>query len=694
MRLLLPLLGGIGLALYLKHYSFDFYSLALLPLGLALAYFFITIVFPFKSYSHRWVSGLLLSITVFIIGFYLVSARYGLNKPNHFSRHASESGFLLIKLLEPPSERANSFRLLSRVEACYVEGEWQSTGGKLMVYLQKDSVVNNLKYGDLIVVPSSFREVQPPSNPNEFNYKAHLEHTGIFHQMYCSSNSWKHSGENSGGLIMKTLFHFRERLLRTLNEHGIEQQEFAVASALLLGFRDALDKELMQAFSGAGAMHILCVSGLHVGILYLVLALSLSFLDKSPRLRYLKVFLVILFIWLYAAITGLAPSVLRASTMFSFIALGKVLGRHTNTYNTLAASALILLAIDPFIITRTGFQLSYLAVLGIVTFQPPMSRLFYFKNTIADYVWGIITVSIAAQLATAPLSIYYFNQFPNYFLITNLIAIPMASIILYSGLAFFLFSFIPYLSNLLSYALAWSIKGLNYGVKGIEGIPGSTSTFVYLSPAEFFLLLMLLLVLSAWVVSSRKKWVFIGLFIFLGVSAFRFEKIWQHNSQEKMVFYNVRQPICLEYMCGRESFMFADSAVVAQPDLIAFQTSGNRIACGVKNTQYINIREDVDEGEKFRFKHGLIQCGSKTVLLLSDFHKHLGVEKPLEVDYVVVNRKSRWKSDVLMQRIKFKMLVLSGDMTPFYINYWKLECEKHGWECWPLAEKGALVVNL
>jgi competence protein ComEC len=393
------------------------------------------------------------------------------------------------------------------------EGELK-VSGRLMLYLQKDSLAASVKYGDYLLIENNFQEISDPKNPGEFNYRRFLSYSNIFHQAYRTSGQWQPTGRNQGFFLVRWSLAMRHKALQTFEDHHLSGREFAVVSALLLGFREYLDEDLRREFAGAGAMHILCVSGLHVGIIFLVLKFLLSFLNKVPRGRIVQTVLVILLIWFYAAITGFSPSVLRASTMFSFVALGHSFRRTTSIYNTLAASAFLLMIIDPYIITRIGFQLSYLAVISIVALQPFFYQQLVFKNYLLDKAWAILTVSLAAQLATGPLSLFYFHQFPNYFLLTNLIVIPLASLIIYSALATLVLTPIPFVGMVAGKVLFGFVYALHQSVKFIEGLPYSTSSNVFINLPETLAIFMVLIFLSLFFMQQRPKALRLALGVF------------------------------------------------------------------------------------------------------------------------------------------------------------------------------------
>ena len=203
-------------------------------------------------------------------------------------------------------------------------------------------------------------------------------------------------------------------------ENKLEGKEYAVVSALVAGYTDDLDIETMKAFADTGTLHVLSVSGMHVGIIYYVLNLLLLFLSKHRYGNILRVLILLSFLWLYSMITGMSAAVMRSAAMLSFIIVGKSFNRYVNTYNIIAASIFFLLIMNPFTLMDVGFQLSYISVIGIIWLQPHIYSIFDFNTKWKDEIWKVVSVSIAAQIATFPLGIFYFHQFPNYFLPSNL----------------------------------------------------------------------------------------------------------------------------------------------------------------------------------------------------------------------------------------------------------------------------------
>ena len=410
-----------------------------------------------KTVKNDFLFGVVLYMTLFVGGS-LVS-----QMSLHDYTKLKAADFYQCAIIEPVKEKTNSYQLTLLINAKSIDSVWSFSKGKALIYIEKDSLSSKLKFGDKLLIKGNLNVLEPPKNPKEFDYKKHLENRSIYQQGYLASDDWRLLGSKSKGLDVFAN-DARQFLLSSLQSNGIEGDQYAIASALILGSKDELDFEVKQAYATAGAMHVLAVSGLHVGIIFLILNTLLSILDTSKKGRVVKAIILLIVLWSYAFITGISPSVLRAATMFSFVITGTVLNRKSSIYNTLAASAFFLLIINPNLLFEVGFQLSYIAVLGIVYLQPLIYKRIYTRWWLLDKVWAITAVSIAAQIATLPLTLYYFNQFPTYFMLSNLLVIPSAVVILSLGILLFITSPIPAISERLGWVLNKFIEGLNIAI--------------------------------------------------------------------------------------------------------------------------------------------------------------------------------------------------------------------------------------
>jgi competence protein ComEC len=325
---------------------------------------------------------------------------------------------------------------------------------------------------DVLVIRNRSQTTDSIKKFGDFDYRKFLSRKQIFHTVYLNQHSWQKVDENGGSPVRAYAINMRDQFLTTLSEQGITGAEYAVTCAILLGYGAELTPELRQAYQSSGTVHILSVSGLHVGLFAMVVMHLLFFLRGERWKLILKAVIVLTCIWSYALITGFAPSALRSAIMFTFITLGKCMERRTSVYNSLATSAIVQLFYDPMMLYALGFQFSYLAVIGIVVTQKLFSKLWIPKHKVSKYVWECVTVSIAAQLTTTPLSIYYFYQFPNYFILANIIASPLSVLIIPLGMAILVTAPVfPVVAGFFGKLLNLTIWVLNQSVAIIEQLP-------------------------------------------------------------------------------------------------------------------------------------------------------------------------------------------------------------------------------
>ncbi|HPK05273.1 MAG TPA: ComEC/Rec2 family competence protein, partial [Bacteroidales bacterium] len=397
---------------------------------------------------------------------------------------------------------------------------------------------------------------------------------------------------------------------------------FAVVTALVLGMDDYLDNDTRKEFSSAGAIHILCVSGLHVGVIYMVLNALLFFLKRNKYARALRSLILLIGIWFYAMLTGLAPAVLRAATMFSFVIIGTGIKRKAGVFNSLTVSAFILLLFNPFLIYNVGFQLSYAAVIAIVAIQPTIYQIWRPKNKIADNIWGITTVSVAAQLGTAPLGLFYFHQFPNYFIITNLIAIPLATLILYAGFLSVILSPLTIVAKWITWLLILMLKILNQSVTFIDNLPYSVTTGLFINLAETIILFLIIFTVFRAYLSRKPIFLHFSLLLLILFAVSGTIKQYQRSTQKQLTVYSINRYSVIDLITGRNSILLADSLVLKDPASIEFQVSNHHVYKGINQEQIITFNDcffkeqALSENIPAKINCPLIQFDNRHILLV------------------------------------------------------------------------------
>jgi competence protein ComEC len=457
---------------------------------------------PFFSFLAYF---LLFGIGIWISTFYQV-----LNKPLLDSSGKKIEKYLA-RVKRPDLAKPRSSENLLEIFGVKDSLEWKKTSGNVLVYHQS---LKELLPGQILLVSKSPEKIPGPSFPDEFDYRRFLERKGIYFRQFIGKDFLILDSVPAPTLELK-LWNLKKSLQRVIDQHLEFPESKQIASALLLGQKDSLDRDIRKAYSETGTMHILAVSGLHVGIIYALLVFPIQRLRVKPRYRKIYLLGVVLVIWVYALLTGFSPSVIRASTMFTLFSLGQMRARKPSVWNILAFSAMLMITLDPEVIHEVGFQLSYLAVAGIVGLQPLILRIWEPRHWIVEYLWQLGAVSIAAQVATFPLTVYYFHTFPSYFLLANLFVVPMAFVSMILGLALLSLSWIPGLAIGLGFLLDRWIFAQNWLIGIFRDLPGGALQRLTFSSLGMLWVWVMLLIWGNWEWGNRKTLVYAGLFIFL-----------------------------------------------------------------------------------------------------------------------------------------------------------------------------------
>jgi len=691
-RLLVPFIAGILAAMQIDvQINNSFFVLSVLLLGI---HGWFTFFFKKKiAFTYRWIFGIPVNIFLFIAGYQLTilnTARFDRDNVSHFTDRKCE---LLVLITEPPVEKANSFKLIGEPLFLNDSVDWKTVSGKILLYFAKDSLIPEIKYGDQLLLNTTLNPVSHPKNPGEFNYQRYLANRGIYDQAYVKAGDWSVVARGKGYALISLALELRHRFLKVLESNNITGKEFAVISALLLGCSDYLDSDQLKEYSGSGVMHILSVSGLHVGIIYVFLNILLGFMDKKRSMKIFKVILLILLIWFYALVTGLSPSVLRAATMFSFIAVGGVLKRNVNIYNSLAASAFVLLLFNPFLVTSVGFQLSYLAVAGIAWLYRPLDILYIPRNRIIRFIWQTTAVSIAATAATLPLTLFYFRQFPNLFLVTNLIAIPLSTLIIYTGIFVLVTSPVHIFSSMLSSLLVIMIRALNGTVKFIENVPFAVTGDIYISQIELIILSVLIFGFCTYLLTKSNRFLIVSLASLILFFTSTTIRNYYQLQQQKVVIYNLPKATAIDFINANHGILLADSIAYYDDSKFNFHIKNNRIISGITSFENIlpvfqNYRSDV-----LIKRDCFIQFKDRRLAIIDPDFNYKPTGKLLNLDYLLLSHDPSISIRELADIFSFKMVVIDNSNSQWKTTEWIAECEEGGIMYFATRNSGALVIE-
>ncbi len=692
LRLLIPFLVGT----YIGFHPIIEYDNRL-NIILIILFFFVCLVsfYLLKSYGYRWIFGAAMSL--FLVFFGIERTYIATKKPIDLQKieDSTFNGYLEVRILEPPVVKELTTRLLIEVTGLQGVSTLNSNKVKLLIYLQNSTEMSKPDYGSFITFNKKPERITSPINPNQFNYRQYLALQGIYHQVYLKNGDWELLPKKKINKIFEIANWCRNYLLNVLKNNGLKGDEYAVASAILLGNDDELPQYLRKGYVASGTMHALCVSGLHVGIIYLIFNVLFGLILVKKSTENYKYLLLLLVIWFYAMITGLTPSVLRSTIMLSFVLFGSLINRKGNIINSLAASAFLLVLFDPATLLNIGFQLSYSAVLGIALFQKPIYNMLYVSNKALNWIWEAVSVTVSAQLLTAPVILYYFHQFPVYFIFSNLIVIPLSFVIIVLGMAVLILSFLPLIPYWLGYATSAFIYLMNYLVTGIERMPFSTLNGIYITQYEVVILFFILGLL--WIFAEYRNYrtvlpmIAATVLVSISISWRNLENI----RSNQIVVYGINKHTAIELIRRNEHLIISDSTLRKDEFAIDFNMKGFWAKRGLSSDpQIVSMQDSVPENDFFRKKEDLISFGGKIFSIWTGDIKRLNSSEMVQkVDFVVVTN-SKENLDVMLSYYNPTKLVLDMSVPYWQVEKWRKAAQKAKITLVNIKEVGAYIVDI
>lgn len=602
---------------------------------------------------------------------------------SHYAHQPIQANSYFIgTITSDPIPRTKSIKCEVQLRQVIADQDTQTVSGNILVYFAKDSTAATLGYHDQVIFTGRLNEITAPQNPAEFNYKRYMHFHQIGHQIYLPRERWQLKQKGTG--LIRSVHGLQHGVMDILSQHRINDRELAILSALLVGYKHHLSSDQVNAFASAGAMHVLAVSGLHVGIVFLIVNFLFKPLDRLRYGKYMRGIALFSVLWGYAAITGLSPSVTRAATMFSFVILAQQFNRHTDIFNTLATSALFLLILNPFLIVEVGFQLSYLAVLGIVVLQPHIYNLWQPKWWLLDRTWAITAVSVAAQVATFPLGLLYFHQFPNYFLLSNLVVIPAASIILPVGIALVAFSWVPYVSGILGTVLYYLVHWLDLFIQWVERLPAALIEGIDISIFETYFIYMIILTSVLFLIRKRYRWLVAFLVTLSMIECFNIAESWMQSEQRAIALYKVKGYEVMDFIHGHDHVFVADASLKNDFDKMRFHIHHHWWSR--------DLSPPVDDLPGLAIEPGLITYDRQRILLVDSLQ--LVPSMPFAPDLLIIQARTKQHPKEVLQFAQPKKVVLSANLDWKTRHYWTKLLEETKQPFHDMHSEGALVVEL
>jgi competence protein ComEC len=656
--LLLPFILGISVGI-----SFNS-GIYLMPLAVGFAgllILFLLLNFYYtrlKVYKKRWLGGTIIHLLLFFAGWIATVNNNELNDAGHFSNQPVQR--LLVRINNEPQVKNGLIRFTASVIASINQKQPVPATGTLIITV-KDSAAMQLNYGDELLIAGKYSPIDPPFNPAEFNYKKYLAHQNIYYQEFLYPGQYRAVQSNTGNLFIANALALRRQMVLKLKQQLHDPNAIAVASTLILGYKADLSEDVLKAYSKTGTIHVLSVSGAHVAIIWALLAFMLGFLNRLKYGRLIKTIIIIPIIWYYAMLTGFSPAVCRAAVMISTVIIGKTYNRYINNLNILAVSAFILLLYNPLLITDVGFQLSYLAVAGLVVLQPVVYAWFTFNNKWIDNLWALCSVSIAAQVITFPLSAFYFHQFPVYFLFSNLFIVIPTAVIMYSGIFYLLIPQIPFISVGLAWTLEKTILLMNYALTWVEHLPFASINKIWLTTIEY-LLLYAIIICIFYFLYDRKIWLlrisFALIFLFaLSISIKRYRS---YNTNS-IAFLNLRKNTGIVFKNGDHAVVLSNLADTDKNYNYSIRPYLD--SCKISDVVLYQPHQEIRSG--FLKKQGnLIQFGDQSLVIINKEYLDTTLAVKLKTDYLYITGNPKISLAIINKNHEYHTIIIDATNTP------------------------------
>ena len=679
-RLIIPFIAGI-----LIQRIGDFSPrILLITAGVIALIIFLFFRLPFAvKYTYRWLPGFSINLLLIIAGTFVIYNKNISKEPNWIGNYSTDSTAVLATIKEPLVEKAKTYKAEASFEAINSNGEWKDATGNVLVYFSKDSSMPKMKYGSQVLFYKPLQPIKNSGNPGSFDYKQYNAFQSIYHQVFLKTTDYIITNDKKGSVFKNWLFNLRNAVIQRLRQYITGDREAGVAEALLIGYRNDLDKDLVQAYSNTGVVHIIAISGLHLGMIYVALVWLLKPFKRTRWIRWVKPVIILAVLWIFTLLAGGVPSILRSAVMFSFIVLGETIDRKSSIYNTLAASAFVMLCINPYYLFDVGFQLSYAAVISIITFQRPIYNWFYVNNKILDFFWKLTSVTIAAQILTVPIIFYSFHQFPNLFLVTNCIIVPLSSVILFAELALLITSFIPAVANFAGVMISALLAFMNNFIERINDFPFAVYDSIQNNLAQTVLLYVFIIAIGYWLTNKTKPALFaalIAMLLFVMIDGF---EIFNLRQQQKVIVYNVPKYNAVDFISGRKYAFVGDSALLDDGYLRNFHLKPAR-------TLY-RIKPGKDISDLF-ISNPFIQFRGKRILLLDKPFKFEAAAK-IPIDLIVVSHNPRLYIAELARVFDCKQYVFDASNSTLKINRWKKDCDSLHLRHYSTVDGGAFELN-
>jgi len=625
-------------------------------------------ILGFLFYKQKGRTSILFGIGALLsfvcLGILSVSLWQPKNQKDHYSNQNFQNEYVWqVKIQEILKSTTFSDRYVGTI---FSKDELK-VSGKIILTQYRDSSTQKLQVDDELFVFGKLSEVKPALNPYQFDYKNYLENLGIYHQLQLTNTNC-FAAKISTKTIYGRASSLRNKIITKLQLAHFGKEELSIIQALLLGQRDDISEETYNNYKNAGAVHILAVSGLHIGILLLLLQFLLKPLEYLPKGKIIKPIAIVLLLWCFALLAGFSASIVRAVTMFSFVTYALYLNRPSNSFNILSLSMFfILLVINPMLLFKVGFQMSYAAVFAIIWIYPLLQKLWFPKNIILKKMWQLLSVSVAAQLGVLPISLFYFHQFPALFFISNLVVVPALGVILGMGILTIILSLLNALPLRLVETYNQLIRWMNTVIEWVA----QQESFVFKNISFDWIQLLIsygiIICLLAFITKLNFRRFAIFLTCIISFQLYLFYTAIETNIKEKLLLTHRSKNSILLHQTGREVLISTSDSSSIKKIIKEYQ-----VAERIQKIQTDSIQNSYN-------------WGSKKLIIIDS----LGAYPYEKADYLLLTQSPKINLERIIDSIQPKQIIADGSNYKSYISRWKKTCTKRKLPFHYTGEKGA-----
>ncbi len=599
------------------------------------------------------------------------------NKANWYGHFTSDTSTFLLKINQQPIEKENSFVANCVIEATIAGAQKIETTGEILVYFKKSDTIRELKYGQLIMLKAKLQAIKSNGHPGGFNYQSYMARQQIFHQVYVTPKDIIVLPTRRFHLLYTPLFFLKSYVLQLLKKR-IRPAELGIAQALLIGYTNDLDRDLLQAYSDVGVVHVIAVSGMHLALIYKGLNALLSLFGFFRKRNIVKSYVILAVLWSFALLAGAAPSILRAAVMFTIVTVGQSNFAKPSLLNTLFNTAFVLLCINTNNLWDVGFQLSFIALFSIAVCNEPIRKWFVFSNYWLQSIWELTAATIAAQVFTAPLIIYYFHQFPLLFLVGNLIAVPLSSIALVGELLLVFVGEVPWLGMWLGALVSWLLKFMNIFVQWMSSFSFAALNDITVTIGSTLLLYALVCAMAIWLLHQQKRLAKTALLIFIvWLSSIQWEKFTKFQ-QQHFVVYNVSRHWAFEYIRRNQYSIWADSTFLNNSKIRQFN---------LKSSHHF-LQANAENSTMAFEENGFLQVGILRLFHAKRQSLPMQAFDSVKIDYAILSQNTKLGPKQIRKFCQPKLFIFDASNAMWKIEKWKTECNELNLPFYSVPEQG------